>query len=57
MYNGAHFYRMYLWERLWWRRAERHLQLSLEMEELFVALQGRHARTFPVWAPLFPRWS
>ncbi|MAL96527.1 MAG: hypothetical protein CME40_15750 [Haliea sp.] len=38
----------------WRRRAEQHLQSSLEMRELFVTLQGRHARTFPVWAPLFP---
>ena len=30
MYNGAHFYRMYLWERLWWRRAERHLAKKLQ---------------------------
>lgn len=38
----------------WRQRAERHLQRGLEMAELFVTLQGRHARTFPVWAPLFP---
>jgi endonuclease/exonuclease/phosphatase family metal-dependent hydrolase len=38
----------------WRARAERHLCGSLGMQELFVALRGRHARTFPVWAPLLP---
>jgi endonuclease/exonuclease/phosphatase family metal-dependent hydrolase len=38
----------------WRQRAERHLRSDLELEELFVALQGRHARTFPVWAPVLP---
>lgn len=38
----------------WRRRAERHLHSDLGLEELFVKLQGRHARTFPVWAPLLP---
>ena len=38
----------------WRRRAEHHLHDDLGLEELFVSLQGRHARTFPVWAPLLP---
>ena len=38
----------------WRRRAENHLHDDLGLEELFVTLQGRHARTFPVWAPLLP---
>ena len=36
----------------WRRRAERHLHQDLGLEELFVKMQGRHARTFPVWAPM-----
>jgi endonuclease/exonuclease/phosphatase family metal-dependent hydrolase len=36
----------------WRRRAERHLHQDLGLEELFVTMQGRHARTFPVWAPM-----
>ena len=36
----------------WRRRAEEHLHDDLGLEELFVAMQGRHARTFPVWAPM-----
>lgn len=38
----------------WRRRAEHHLHDDLALEELFVTLQGRHARTFPVFAPLLP---
>ena len=38
----------------WRRRAELHLHDDLGLEELFVELRGRHARTFPVWAPLLP---
>ena len=38
----------------WRRRAENHLHDDLNLEELFVTLQGRHARTFPVWAPMLP---
>ena len=38
----------------WRRRAENHLHDDLGLEELFVTLQGRHARTFPVWAPMLP---
>ena len=38
----------------WRRRAERHLHQDLGLEELFVQMQGRHARTFPVWAPVLP---
>ena len=38
----------------WRRRAENHLHDDLGLEELFVTLQGRHARTFPVWAPVLP---
>ncbi len=38
----------------WRGRAESHLRDDLGLEELFVSLHGSHARTFPVWAPLFP---
>jgi len=38
----------------WRRQAENHLHDGLDLEELFVRLQGRHALTFPVWAPLLP---
>jgi len=38
----------------WRRRAEEHLHSDLDLQELFVRLQGRHARTFPVWAPVLP---
>lgn len=38
----------------WRQSAQQHLHDDLELEELFVALQGRHARTFPVWAPVLP---
>ena len=38
----------------WRRRAENHLRDDLQLEELFQTLEGEHARTFPVWAPLFP---
>ncbi len=36
----------------WRRRAERHLHASLGVDELFQELEGRHARTFPIWQPL-----
>jgi endonuclease/exonuclease/phosphatase family metal-dependent hydrolase len=38
----------------WRRRAENHLHADLGLEELFVQLNGRHAVTFPIWAPLLP---
>lgn len=38
----------------WRMQAERHLKADLGLRELFVQLTGRHARTFPVWAPVFP---
>ncbi len=38
----------------WRRRAEHHLHDDLGLEELFVQMQGRHARSFPIWAPLLP---
>lgn len=38
----------------WRRRAETHLHDDLGLNELFVQLQGRHARSFPVWAPVLP---
>jgi endonuclease/exonuclease/phosphatase family metal-dependent hydrolase len=37
----------------WRRRAERHLHASLGVDELFVELEGRHARTWPIARPLF----
>lgn len=36
----------------WRRRAEIHLRQDLDLEELFVTLEGRHAKTFPIWAPV-----
>lgn len=36
----------------WRRRAETHLRHDLDLEELFVTLEGRHAKTFPIWAPV-----
>jgi len=38
----------------WRSNAEKHLHDDLGLEELFVKMEGRHARTFPVWAPLLP---
>ena len=38
----------------WRRRAGHQLHTELDLEELFVKLHGRHALTFPVWAPLLP---
>lgn len=38
----------------WRQRAEHHLHDDLGLRELFVELEGRHARTFPVWAPILP---
>ena len=38
----------------WRRRAERHLHADLGLTELFQYMHGRHALTFPVWAPLLP---
>jgi endonuclease/exonuclease/phosphatase family metal-dependent hydrolase len=38
----------------WRRRAERHLHADLGLRELFMDMQGRHALTFPVWAPMLP---
>ncbi len=38
----------------WRSRAVHHLRDDLELEELFLKLQGDHARTFPVWAPVLP---
>jgi len=36
----------------WRRRAERHLHQSLAVDELFTELEGRHARSYPIWQPL-----
>ena len=36
----------------WRQRAERHLRSDLGLDELFLKLEGQHARTFPVWAPM-----
>lgn len=38
----------------WWGRAERGFNSALGLREVFRALHGRHARSFPSWAPLFP---
>lgn len=38
----------------WRSRAEHHLSSDLDLQELFMRLKGRHARTYPVWAPMLP---
>ena len=38
----------------WRQRAERHLHRHLQLDELFVTLTGRHARTWPIWKPVLP---
>lgn len=38
----------------WRGSAEKHLHRDLGLKELFVSLTGKHARTFPVWAPVLP---
>lgn len=38
----------------WRGNAEKHLHNDLGLKELFVSLNGKHARTFPVWAPVLP---
>lgn len=38
----------------WRQRAEHHLHDDLGLSELFVEMHGKHARTFPVWAPILP---
>ncbi|PIE39129.1 MAG: hypothetical protein CSA53_03055 [Gammaproteobacteria bacterium] len=36
----------------WRGRCDARLRTDVGLEELFVTLNGRHARTFPVWAPV-----
>jgi endonuclease/exonuclease/phosphatase family metal-dependent hydrolase len=38
----------------WRGKAENHLKKSLDVKELFLELQGKHAKTFPIWYPIFP---
>ncbi len=38
----------------WRRRVRRHLHTEFELNELFLELEGRYARTFPIWRPLLP---
>lgn len=38
----------------WRKQAEQHFLSDLGLKELFVQLTGSHAKTFPVWAPMFP---
>jgi len=38
----------------WSGRAERDFSAALGLREVFRELHGRHARTFPAWAPLLP---
>jgi endonuclease/exonuclease/phosphatase family metal-dependent hydrolase len=38
----------------WWGGAEREFNAALGLREVFRELHGRHARSFPAWAPLFP---
>ena len=38
----------------WWGRAAREFNAALGLREVFRELHGRHARSFPSWAPLFP---
>lgn len=35
----------------WRGHAEEHLEMDIGLEEVFKALQGHHARTFPAWQP------
>lgn len=35
-----------------WRRAEKHLQSDLGLQEVFKSLTGQHARSFPAWLPV-----
>jgi endonuclease/exonuclease/phosphatase family metal-dependent hydrolase len=36
----------------WTGRAERRFQDDLELNEVFIALNGHHAKTFPAWMPM-----
>jgi endonuclease/exonuclease/phosphatase family metal-dependent hydrolase len=36
----------------WRGRAERYLHRSLRVDELFIALEGHHARSYPIWFPM-----
>ncbi len=36
----------------WTGRSERRFQDDLELDEVFMALNGRHAKTFPAWMPI-----
>ncbi|MGE0484426.1 MAG: endonuclease/exonuclease/phosphatase family protein [Gammaproteobacteria bacterium] len=38
----------------WFGGAERDFNAALGLREVFLALHGRHALSFPAWAPLFP---
>ena len=38
----------------WRQRGARYLEANLDLQEVFMTLRGHHARTFPVWAPMFP---
>ncbi|MDP4650437.1 MAG: endonuclease/exonuclease/phosphatase family protein [Haliea sp.] len=38
----------------WRQRGAQYLQATLGLQEVFMALHGQHARSFPVWAPMFP---
>lgn len=38
----------------WRGRCDTRLRTDIGLEELFVTLSGRPARTFPVWAPILP---
>lgn len=38
----------------WWGEAEYEIGAKLGMGEVFKALRGRHARTFPAWLPVLP---
>lgn len=38
----------------WRRRAEAHFHTRLDVDELFIELEGSHARTWPIWAPVLP---
>lgn len=38
----------------WRSAADRHISEDLNLNEIFRQMQGRHARTYPAWMPVFP---
>ena len=38
----------------WYGRVDKQMASELELNEVFLLLHGRHAKTFPSWQPFFP---